>query len=119
MAKLNAVRKKQLMLLSGGVIFILGLSLLGGYIAQGNKPMVTKIDKPATISTIVPGSTVNQKDVWMASESAKIADLNKKNADLMRDLEGIRSGDVQIGKKDDKNNYPPAPPPPLSSPMPS
>lgn len=119
MAKINAVRKKQLMLFAGGIIFIIGLSLLGGYLAQGSKPVVTKVDKPATISTIVPGSTINQKDVWMASESAKIADLNKKNADLMRDLEGIRSGNVQIGKRDDRNNYPPAPPPPLSSPMPN
>jgi len=118
MAKINAVRKKQLMLLAGGLVFIVGLSLVGGYLAQGHAPVASSVaDKPVTISTIIPGSTVNQKDVWMASESAKIADLNKKNADLMSALEGIRSGDVQIGK--DKNNYPPAPPPPLSSPMPN
>ena len=119
---MNAVRKKQLMLLAGGLVIIVGLSLVGGFLAQENAPPVVASEKPVTISTIVPGSTVNQKDVWMASESAKITDLNKRNAELMRTLEGIRSGELEIGKKDertDKNEYPPAPPPPLTSPMPN
>ena len=73
MAKLNAIRKKQIMLILGGLMLILGLSVLGGYLAQGNKPVSTRVEKPVTVSTVTPGSTINSKDVWMASEAAKIS----------------------------------------------
>lgn len=119
MAKLNAIRKKQIMLILGGLMLILGLSVLGGYLAQGNKPVSTRVEKPVTVSTVTPGSTINSKDVWMASEAAKISANAKKSEDILRDLEAIKNGTMPIGQKDGKDNLPPAPPPPLASPMPN
>jgi conjugal transfer pilus assembly protein TraB len=84
-------KKKQLIIFGGGVAVIAAFVLVAAWLAQpkSHKANVnTPADKTEFVSTtIVPGSQVDQKDVWKATESSKIEALNQDMASMKAKLE--------------------------------
>jgi conjugal transfer pilus assembly protein TraB len=80
-------RKKQLMILGGGVAIIAAIVLIAAWMADTNpKPdsraAATKANDTFVSTAIVPGSQINEKDTWKANESSKIEALNQDMAGL-------------------------------------
>ena len=79
-------RKKQLMVLGGGVAIIAAFVLIAAWMADSRpKPEVNakaKANDSFVSTAIVPGSQISDKDTWKANESSKIEALNQDMAGL-------------------------------------
>lgn len=86
------VKKRQTIILVGSILVILML-VIGGLFFFDSGPKVRQ-EKPKTVSITAPG-TVDDKDAWRASESAKSQD----NANQINTLRGEVENQKETNKK--------------------
>lgn len=83
----GAVKKKQLTMLIGGGAVILGVVMIGAWMASGDKKPKATAMKMETISTnITPGSQVGDRDVWRAHEASKVQALSQEIESLKQTI---------------------------------
>lgn len=125
----DAVKKKQLILLGAGGAVLLGVIMIGAWLAGGDKKPKEAAKKLETINTaITPGSQLNDGDVWRATEASKVQALSQEIESLKQT---IAKGQSQPGtptgpaagmggfatSQAASSPLPPPPPPPPLKPM--
>jgi conjugal transfer pilus assembly protein TraB len=102
-ANATAKRKQQL-LLAGGVAIVAAVAVVGGTLMAPAKRQVTvaNADKPTRIPIVSPGEGLSDKDAWRAQESAKISEQTRTLTELTAKLAAIEKRDSARQVEDNK-----------------
>jgi conjugal transfer pilus assembly protein TraB len=86
----SGVKRKQLMLLVAGGAVLLAVVLLAAWMADRRAAPKNPLDKPVPVSTaITPGSQLNDKDVWRATEAGKVQALSQEIQEMKQSLDKL------------------------------